>query len=128
MALAVVATLGACGDGGSTSAVPPITGVAARRGMAVASDQGCTNCHSDNGRRSTGPTWAGLAGSEVTLDDGQKVPADTDYLTRAIVDPRSQVVAGFSNIMPASYADQLSRTQVGDLVAYLKALSPKGGS
>lgn len=123
MAIAVAATLGACGDdgdGGGASVV--ITGAAAQRGQSIAEDQGCTNCHSDNGRRSTGPTWQGLAGSEVELDGGETVTADAAYLKRSIVDPRSEVVAGFPNIMPETY-DDLTPAELDDLVAYLEELS-----
>lgn len=129
--LVVIATvvaavaLGACGD--DSGSAPTITGAAAKRGQALAGDQGCTNCHTDNGRRSTGPSWADLAGSEVTLDGGETVTADADYLGQAIVDPGSQVVAGFSNIMPATYGDDLSSDEVDDLVAYLQELSPDTG-
>lgn len=123
MAVAVAATLGACGDEGEGGGAPvEITGAAAQRGQAIADAQGCTNCHSDNGRRSTGPTWQGLAGSEVELDDGTTVTADADYLKKAIVDPRSEVVAGFPNIMPENY-DDLSPAELDDLVAYFEELA-----
>lgn len=121
LAVAVAATVASCGDGGSTSgATPKITGAAARRGAAVAGDNGCQTCHTTNGKRTTGPTWKDLAGSEVELDGGGKVAADDAYLSRAIVDPKAEVVSGFPSIMP-SY--DLSGDEVQDLVAYLKALS-----
>lgn len=123
MAVAVAATLGACGDDGGGGGAPVvITGAAAQRGETVAEDQGCTNCHSDNGRRSTGPTWQGLAGSEVELDGGGTVVADAAYLKRAILDPRSEVVAGFPNIMPTSY-EGLTPAELDDLVAYFEELA-----
>lgn len=123
VAIAVAATLGACGDDGSGGGAPVvITGAAAQRGEIIAEDQGCTNCHSDDGRRSTGPTWQGLAGSEVELDGGDTVIADAAYLKRSIVDPRSEVVAGFPNIMPEDY-DDLSPAELDDLVAYLQELA-----
>lgn len=123
MAVAVAATLGACGDEGEGGgASVEIMGAAAQRGQTIADAQGCTNCHSDNGRRSTGPTWQGLAGSEVELDDGTTVTADAAYLKQAIVDPRSEVVDGFPNIMPENY-DDLSPDELDDLVAYLEELA-----
>lgn len=125
LALTLVLVLVGCGDGGSDAAAPTITGAAAKRGQALADDKGCMSCHSDDGRRSTGPTWAGLAGSEVELDGGEKVTADAAYLTRSIVDPGSEVVAGFTNIMPKAYGDDLSDAEVADMVAYLQELSPE---
>ena len=123
-AVAAVVALGACSsDGGE--ALPPLS-PAGERGMAVASDNGCTSCHTNDGGRSTGPTWRGLAGSEVTLDGGETVVADDEYLRRAIVDARSEVVEGYQNIMPA-YADVLTDAEVDDLIAYLNDLSPDEG-
>lgn len=121
-ALAVAVSLAACGGDSDQYATPTITGEAAQRGEQIAKDQGCTSCHTASGRRSTGPTWKDLAGSEVELQDGTTVTADDAYLTRAIVEPRAQVVKGYANIMPTTYAD-LSEADVKDLVAYLRALS-----
>ncbi|MBX3284583.1 MAG: cytochrome c [Actinobacteria bacterium] len=123
--LAAVATFGglaACG-GSDENAVPEMTTEAAKAGQALAKDRGCLSCHTESGRRSTGPTWKGLAGSEVELASGETVTADDDYLKRAIVDPKAEVVAGFAPIMPTAYSD-LTDDQLADLVAYLRALSP----
>jgi cytochrome c1 len=124
VALATAAlTVAACGGGGSTSGAPPITGEAALRGQQLAKDNGCQTCHTADGGRSTGPTWKGLAGSEVKLDGGERVVADDAYLARAITDPRAEVVAGFASIMPTRY--DFSDDQVADLVAYLRELAPE---
>ncbi len=124
LATALVAlTAAACGDGGSSSGAPPITGEAALRGEQLASDNGCRSCHTPDGGRSTGPTWKGLAGSEVELDGGDQVTADDAYLARAITDPDAQVAKGFPAIMPSSY--DFTDDELADLVAYLRALSPE---
>lgn len=120
-----VAACGGDGDGGGSSssdAAGPELSAAGKRGQVVASDNGCTACHSTDGSRSTGPTWKGLAGAEVKLDDGSAVTADAEYLARSVTDPRSQVVDGYANIMPASYG-HLSDAEVDDLVAYLRDLA-----
>lgn len=121
LACALTLAVGSCGDGGASSAPPTITGAAAQRGEQVAANRGCGNCHTDDGGRSTGPTWKDLAGSEVELDDGTKVRADDTYLAVAVTDPKVQVVKGFASIMP-SY--DLTDAEVADLVAYLRELSP----
>ena len=51
-------------------------------------------CHSADGRSSVGPTWKGLYGSEVELEDGTTVTADDEYLVRAIKDPEAERVEG----------------------------------
>src|SRR5688572_18305200 len=87
----------ACGGsdaGGSASAGP---GEEAYRQYA------CASCHSLDGREGTGPTFKGLAGSTVTLEDGKQVKADAAYLKKAIVDPDAEVTEGYNaGLMKAS--------------------------
>jgi cytochrome c1 len=68
---------------------------------------------------SMGPSWAGLAGSQVTLEDGSKVTADRAYLERAIKEPSAEVVDGFKPIMPTVPLDD---TQMDQVIAYIEAL------
>ncbi len=128
-ALAVAAVFGglaACG-GDDEYAVPEMKTEAAEAGQALARERGCLSCHTESGRRSTGPTWKDLAGNEVELASGQTVTADDDYLARSITDPKAEVVAGFAPIMPTAYTD-LTDDELADLVAYLRALSPDATS
>jgi cytochrome c oxidase subunit 2 len=128
VALAVVALptgtlLAACGEDGGSDAAPEVAlSPAGERGRAVAETNGCRACHSIDGARSMGPTWQGLAGSEVELDGGRTVVADAAYLEQSIRDPRSQVRAGFDNLMPVAYGD-LTDDEVADLIAYLTDLA-----
>jgi cytochrome c1 len=92
-------------------------------GETLAGDIGCLACHTTDGTDSAGPTWAGLAGSDRLLESGESVVADSDYLHNAIVDPPSQVVAGFNPIMPTGYADQLTEQEIQDLIDYIESLS-----
>ena len=63
----------------------------------------CASCHSLDGREGTGPTFKGLAGSTVTLEDGKQVKADAAYLEKAIVDPDADVTEGYNaGLMKAS--------------------------
>lgn len=96
---------------------------AAARGEALAAGTGCLACHAIDGSTGTGPGWQGLAGSTVTLDNGETVVADDNYLFNSIVDPQSQVVAGFDAVMPTTYSDSLSETEIQDLVEYIKSLA-----
>jgi cytochrome c oxidase subunit 2 len=106
-------------DGGS-----PVTydTAAAARGEALAASTGCLACHAIDGSAGTGPGWQGLAGSTVTLDSGETVVADDVYLFNSIVDPQSQIVAGFEAVMPTTYSDSLSQAEIQDLVEYIKSL------
>lgn len=119
LALALVAAVLASACGGDDA--PTGAGPAADRGQRLAGQLGCANCHSTDGSSGVGPTWEGLAGSEVRLDDGTTVTADTEYLTRAIEDPGAEVADGYSASMPDLDVDP---DDLADLVAYIESLSP----
>jgi cytochrome c oxidase subunit 2 len=107
-------------DGGSPVSFDT---AAAARGEALAASTGCLACHAIDGSAGTGPGWQGLAGSTVTLDNGETVVADDAYLFNSIVDPQSQIVAGFEAVMPTTYSDSLSQAEIQDLVEYIKSLA-----
>ena len=118
-----LALLGACGDDGeggsgemSADADPAVL-----RGEALSIEHRCTSCHSIEGAEGVGPPLDEAAGAERTLTDGTTVVADTEYLVRAIVDPRADVVEGYPAVM-GSFAF-LEDDEVSDLVAYIEALT-----
>lgn len=92
-------------------------------GAAVAERAGCLACHTTDGRASTGPTWQGLFGSEVELDDGRTVNADIDYLRQSIVDPMVEVVDGYRPVMPTGFGERLSDEEIEALIEYIRSLS-----
>jgi mono/diheme cytochrome c family protein len=116
---------GPADDGGTAAPTIPteLDPEAVARGMALATETACAACHSADGTTLTGPTWKGVAGSSRPLETGESVIADTAYLTSSITDPGAQIVAGFTNVMPADYADQLTDTEIADLVAYIQSLA-----
>lgn len=109
----------ACG-GGTESAGPPVTGVAAE-GQQLFRSNGCSGCHSVDGSDGAGPTLSGVAGSPVRLADGSTVTADDAYLRESIVNPTAKRVDGFNISMPKR---ELTDAQVDALIAYIKALPP----
>lgn len=125
-AILALALLGACGDGGGegSGGLSADADPAARRGEALAEEHRCISCHSIEGDDGVGPAWNDTAGTERTLVDGSTAVADSEYLTRAIIDPRVEVVEGYSPIM-GSYAF-LEDEEVADLVAYIEALAAEG--
>jgi cytochrome c oxidase subunit 2 len=107
---------------GSTS--PPVSfdSEAATRGEALAASSGCLACHAIDGTTGTGPTWKGLAGASRPLTTGESVTADDPYLFNSVIDPDSQVVAGFDPVMPTTYSETLTEPEINDLVEYIKSL------
>jgi mono/diheme cytochrome c family protein len=130
MALAAVACGsedGSAGDEGAATEADAGAAVpldpAAQRGQEISRTQGCAGCHGANFDGGAGPSWIGLAGSEVSLADGTTVVADDAYLTRSIADPSAQIVADYALQMPAN---SLTEAEIADVVAFIKTLS--GGS
>jgi cytochrome c oxidase subunit 2 len=80
----------------------------------------CLACHTTDGTVKVGPSWKGLYGSEVELDNGQTVIADAAYLHQSIVDPMSQIVKGFPPAMPPY--NYLSEKDIQDIIAYIESL------
>jgi cytochrome c oxidase subunit 2 len=89
-------------------------------GKALVAANGCAACHSIDGSKGIGPTWSGLAGSQVKLSDGSVVTADDAYLTESIKAPQAKLVAGFEDQkMPLfPFTDE----QIANIVAYIKTL------
>jgi len=90
-------------------------------GRDVALRRACTSCHSLDGQPYVGPSWAGLYGSEVKMSDGRVLRADEEYLTRSMMDPQADLVAGYRPVMP-SYRGILAEPEVAALVEFIQSL------
>jgi len=90
------------------------------RGKALVAASGCAACHTIDGSANIGPTWLGLAGSEVHLSDGSTVTADDAFITESIREPQAKIVAGFENqrMIAFTFTDE----QIADIIAYIKTL------
>jgi cytochrome c oxidase subunit 2 len=95
------------------------------RGREVASEKGCFACHTIDGQKHIGPTWSRLYGSSVVLRDGRTMIADPAYLTRSMMEPATDIVAGFQNVMP-SYAGRLDPAESAALVEFIRSLEYEG--
>ena len=82
---------------------------------------GCNSCHTVDGSKSKGPSWKGVYGSMVPLNNGTSVLADEDYLRESMMYPQAKVVKGFDPIMP-TFQGLLKPNQVNGLVAYIESL------
>ena len=108
-------------SGGTVAPTPALVA----RGKALFTSDGCAGCHSLSGSTSAGPALNGLAGTTVTLDNGQTVTADDTYLERSITDPDAQIAKGFQKgIMSGAVANLGLAKKANDLralVAYIKS-------
>ena len=81
----------------------------------------CDTCHSSDGTRLQGPTFQGLFGSERTMEDGEEVTADENYIRESILDPNARITRGYQPVMP-SYAGTLNDRQIDAIIEYIKTL------
>lgn len=97
-------------------------GVAAgAAGRALANENGCVGCHAFEGPTLVGPTWAGIWGAEITLNDGTTVVADREYIATSIREPDAFAREGFqTGVMPAF---DLSEQEIDALVELFQSLS-----
>jgi cytochrome c oxidase subunit 2 len=89
-------------------------------GKQLAQNNGCLACHSIDGTRLVGPSFKGVYGGEVELDDGSTQTADEAYLHESIIDPGAKRVKGYDAVDMPSF--KLGETQVDALVAYIISL------
>ena len=115
MVLVTALVLGACGGSEATREFSEL----AASGREIVLTRGCAACHGDDGAGDVGPSWQGLFGSVVQLEQGGSVVADAEYLRRAIVEPDAEIVAGSSISMPVT---NLSEAEVEAVVAFIEEL------
>ena len=103
-----------------TSAEPTSS---AAQGEALANKNGCLGCHSLDGKRTVGPSFKGLFGSDrMVTEAGQEktISADRSYLIQAIREPGASIVQGYPPAMPP-YAN-LSDAEIETLLDWLETL------
>lgn len=95
-------------------------------GLTLLRNTGCLACHSVDGSKLVGPSFKGYWGSErVITENGveKSITADESYTLKAIYDPNSQVVKGFSPGLMQSYTDVVSEEDALKMIEYLKELA-----
>jgi cytochrome c oxidase subunit 2 len=97
----------------------------AESGRQLFEQLGCSGCH-DPGSNIQAPSLEGLFGSQITLQTGQTVTADENYIRESILFPQRQVVAGYEAIMP-TFEGRITEEQTLELIAYIKSLGQGSG-
>ncbi len=102
----------------------------AQRGRRQVEALGCLQCHGRTSERAsespTGPPLTGLFGHRVALRDGRTITADAAYIRRSLVDPKSEVRAGYQSLMP-TYEGKIEPEQMMEITAYLRSIADATG-
>ena len=81
----------------------------------------CNTCHSIDGSRLVGPSFKGIWGTMVELQDGRKVKVDAEYFRRSVLEPAAEVLQGYPPVMP-TFTGVLTEAEIVQLIAYVKSL------
>ncbi len=84
--------------------------------------RGCNQCHSVDGSAGIGPTFVNLFGAQRAFGDGTTTVADENYIRKSILEPQSQIVAGFDGVMP-TFQGRFNDEELGAMIAYIKSLT-----
>jgi mono/diheme cytochrome c family protein len=95
--------------------------ISAARGEQLYTANACQTCHSLDGSRLVGPSFAGLYGSERQFADGTSAEADEEYISNSIINPGDHVVESYNNVMPPY--NYLSDGEIQSLVEFIKEQS-----
>jgi len=110
---------------GGAAAVGAAAPSMADLGKAAFERAACMTCHSvkaeEDAMKVVGPPLHGVYGHSVKLMTGEEVVVDDAYIRKSILEPFSQVVAGYAPAMPP-YAGRVSEEEILQLIAYIKSL------
>ena len=126
LSLSLGFVLSACGKKTPVAAPETLTSdPVAQEGFRLMKQEDCTSCHTYDGTRASGPTLKGLAGSRVTLANGQVALVDDGYLYRSLSDPDVEIRKGYdAGVMTAAMdtRKKLTAEQINAMVAAMKVL------
>ena len=96
------------------------------RGERLFNDLACNTCHQSDGS-GRGPSLVNKFGAAEQLASGEMVQVDESYLRQSILNPQSQIVAGYQPLMP-TFQGLVDEEGVLALVEYVKTLASQGGA
>ncbi len=92
--------------------------------------RGCAQCHSVDGKASSGPTWKGIYGAqEKVLVGGSptEVTVDENYIRESILNPQAKIKVGFEKVAMPSFQGQVKEAEIAGVVWYIKSLADGAG-
>ena len=101
-------------------------GTMAERGAKLFNDLACNTCHLDSGQ-GRGPSLKDIVGKPVELAGGQTAVVDEAYLRESILNSQAKIVKGFMPVMPL-FKGMITEEQLMQVIAYVKSLTPPGGT
>lgn len=97
----------------------------AETGKKIMKNIGCFACHTLDGTKLVGPTFKGKYGTTETVLTGKEkrqITIDDEYIKRSIYDPNADLVDGYQKGLMLTYQNQLSESDVANIIEFLKTL------
>ncbi len=94
-------------------------------GLAVMKKNACLSCHSLDGSRIVGPSFAGLWNKEETILSAgkeRKIIVDDEYIKKSLYNPGDDVVKGYPQGVMISYKNNITDKEITMIIEYLKTL------
>ncbi len=89
-------------------------------GEALYAKHGCVTCH-DGGDAARGPMLAGKYGTEETLNSGETIIIDDEYIRESIYNPQAKLVAGYAPLMPV-FKNLINEEELFLLIEHIKSM------
>tara|TARA_Y100001970_G_scaffold28400_1_gene34750 strand:- start:1214 stop:2188 length:975 start_codon:yes stop_codon:yes gene_type:complete len=93
-------------------------------GARLYTQKACNTCHTEDGSALVGPSFlqtSQMYEQERVFDDGTSSVIDDNYVRSSILEPQTQIVAGYQGVMP-TYQGLLNDRELDALIAYIKSL------
>jgi len=96
------------------------------QGKQLVEAKACASCHAEDAKADnsqlSGPSFVGLYGSKISLDDGTTAVIDDNYLRESIENPAAKIRKGFRAGQMPPYQGQVSESDLSALIAYIRSL------
>ncbi len=89
-------------------------------GKKLYADKGCVACHSTDGNKGIGPSFAGLFAKTEEMADGQKIKVDENYLRESMLQPNAKTVKGYPPGLMPSFQGSLTEDEIKALNEFIK--------
>jgi cytochrome c oxidase subunit 2 len=90
-------------------------------GSQLYKSRACITCHSVDGTPNVGPSFKGVYGHTVEMEDGSTVTVDENYIRESVLEPQAKVVKGYQPVMP-TFQGILKDKQIDAIIAFIKSL------
>lgn len=94
-------------------------------GLSLIKKNGCTGCHSLDGKKGVSTTFKNLYGTKrvvITSGNEREAIADDFYIKQSVFNPSADVVKGYPDGVMKSYKGVVTKDEAAKIIEYLKTI------